>query len=73
MGVRQNGERVDNVKLPVWSNNDAHLFPLIHMQALESHHVSVNIEQWIDLVFGHKQTGPLAVKATNVFHPAVSQ
>lgn len=29
-GVRQNGEVVDNVKLPAWANGDARLFVLIH-------------------------------------------
>ena len=41
-------------------------------QALESSMISSNIHHWIDLVFGYKQTGPAAIKATNVFHPAVS-
>jgi hypothetical protein len=29
-GVRQNGELVDDVKLPAWARNDARLFVLIH-------------------------------------------
>ncbi|XKL66859.1 hypothetical protein PGB90_010279 [Kerria lacca] len=69
-GVRQNGEVVDNVKLPAWANNNARLFILIHRQMLESEYVRENLPYWIDLVFGFKQTGKAAVEAINVFHPA---
>uniref|UniRef100_A0A673T7D4 Lysosomal-trafficking regulator n=1 Tax=Suricata suricatta TaxID=37032 RepID=A0A673T7D4_SURSU len=69
-GVRQNGERVNHVNLPPWARNDPRLFILIHRQALESDHVSQNICQWIDLVFGYKQKGKASVQAINVFHPA---
>ena len=43
-----------------------------YSQALESDFVSRNLHEWIDLVFGFKQTGKAAVQAINVFHPAVS-
>ena len=40
----------------------------LHRQALESDLVSCQLNQWIDLIFGYKQRGPEAVRATNVFY-----
>lgn len=71
-GVRQNGEIVNHVMLPPWCWNNPRLFVLIHRQALESEMVRKNLHNWIDLIFGYKQTGQPAVDALNVFHPAVS-
>jgi hypothetical protein len=70
-GVRQSGDRVNDVELPPWSHCDARRFVLIQRQALESAHARENLPHWIDLVFGYKQTGKAAVEAINVFHPAV--
>ena len=28
----------------------------------------MHLHEWIDLIFGHKQSGPEAVKACNVFN-----
>lgn len=39
-----------------------------HRLALESDHVSSNLHQWIDLIFGHRQQGEAAVEALNVFY-----
>lgn len=69
-GIRQSGELVNDVKLPPWSQNSARMFVLIHRQALESDYVRRNINHWIDLVFGYKQSGQAAIDAINVFHPA---
>ncbi|XP_069997726.1 lysosomal-trafficking regulator isoform X2 [Penaeus vannamei] len=69
-GVRQSGERVHHVHLPPWSGDDPRRFVLVHRAALESPYVTQNLHHWIDLVFGHKQTGRAAVEAINVFHPA---
>ncbi|XP_037870206.1 lysosomal-trafficking regulator isoform X2 [Bombyx mori] len=66
LGIRQCGEGIDEVELPPWAA-DARLFTLLHRQALEAAHVSETLPHWIDLVFGHKQTGPAALDAINVF------
>ena len=34
--------------------------------------MSSHLHEWVDLVFGYRQTGKAAVDAVNVFHPAVS-
>lgn len=70
--MRQNGERVHNVKLPQWCQDDPRLFILVHRQSLETPLVRELLPHWIDLVFGFRQTGKQAVEAINVFHPAVS-
>ena len=54
------------MKLPPWAK-DAYEFISIHRQALESEHVSANLHNWIDLIFGYKQRGKEAEKAMNVF------
>lgn len=72
-GVRQSGEAVDNVELPPWARESARLFIFIHRQALESDITRRNLHKWIDLVFGWRQSGPPAIEAINVFHPAVSK
>ncbi|XP_033121073.1 lysosomal-trafficking regulator-like isoform X2 [Anneissia japonica] len=69
-GLRQNGELVDDVTLPIWCQGSPRLFILIHRQALESSFVSQTINGWVDLVFGYKQKGESAKEAINVFHPA---
>ncbi|XP_012252611.2 lysosomal-trafficking regulator [Athalia rosae] len=69
-GVRQNGNRVSDVELPLWCGGDARLFILAHRAALEAEPVREVLPYWIDLVFGFRQTGRPAVEAINVFHPA---
>lgn len=80
LGIRQAGQPVENVSLPPWcprkngnaeEEGDARLFCLINRQALESNIVTSTLNYWIDLIFGFKQSGEIAVKSVNVFHPAV--
>lgn len=69
MGVRSDGSVVGDVVLPPWAHNNARLFVMKMMEALESPYVSKQLHHWIDLVFGYQQTGEEALKAKNVFHP----
>ena len=68
-GETQNGHLVDNVVLPPWAKGSARRFIRMHRRALESDHVSKQLNAWIDLVFGAKQKGPAAVEAHNLFLP----
>ncbi|EMR10041.1 hypothetical protein PNEG_01795 [Pneumocystis murina B123] len=61
-------EIIDSVILPPWAKGDPKLFIKKHREALECDYVSEHLNEWIDLIFGFKQQGELAVKATNIFH-----
>eukprot|EP00961_Rhodomonas_salina_P215953 2917463-Rhodomonas_salina.1 len=64
--------QIGDVILPLWANDAQHLVKTMR-EALESEHVSRNLHNWIDLIFGYKQTGEEAAKADNVFHPMTYQ
>ncbi|BBN02508.1 WD repeat and FYVE domain-containing protein 3 [Marchantia polymorpha subsp. ruderalis] len=66
-GVKQSGEKVDDVILPPWAKGSTREFVCRHREALESQYVSENLHHWIDLIFGYRQRGKPAVDATNVF------
>lgn len=52
LGTLQNTkERVDDVILPPWAKSPED-FISIHRRALESEYVSMNLHNWIDLIFG---------------------
>lgn len=47
------GGYLQDVKMPKWAK-DADDFLKINREALESHHVSMHLHEWIDLIFGYK-------------------
>ncbi|KAF2882214.1 hypothetical protein ILUMI_23956 [Ignelater luminosus] len=67
LGVQEDGIAVGDVDLPPWANTPEE-FVRINRMALESEFVSCQLHQWIDLIFGYKQKGPEAIRATNVFY-----
>eukprot|EP00750_Incisomonas_marina_P022048 INCI4831.1.p1 GENE.INCI4831.1~~INCI4831.1.p1 ORF type:complete len:774 (+),score=149.95 INCI4831.1:113-2434(+) len=67
LGRRQNGERVGDVALPPWARS-ATDFVRKMREALESDYVSEHLHEWIDLIFGYKQTGKEAERAHNLFY-----
>ncbi|CAL4092304.1 unnamed protein product, partial [Meganyctiphanes norvegica] len=67
LGSTEEEGMVDDVKLPPWASSPEE-FVRINRMALESEFVSCQLHQWIDLIFGYKQRGPEAVRATNVFY-----
>ncbi|VDK38827.1 unnamed protein product [Taenia asiatica] len=69
LGTRHDGDIVDSVKLPPWAKGDPRLFVLVNRAALESPYVTAHIPEWIDLVFGYKQTGRWGERAINLYHP----
>lgn len=66
-GITSTGERMNNLVLPPWAHGSPYEFIYRMREALESPFVSHHLHHWIDLIFGCKQTGKLAVKSLNVF------
>ncbi|XP_017789019.1 PREDICTED: neurobeachin [Habropoda laboriosa] len=67
LGRQEDGSVVGDVELPPWASSPEE-FIRINRMALESEFVSCQLHQWTDLIFGYKQKGPEAVRATNVFY-----
>jgi hypothetical protein len=65
--LQLNNQLLNDVLLPPWANNSSEEFIRIHRLALESEYVSAHLHEWIDLIFGYKQTGQAAIDALNVF------
>ncbi|XP_059906846.1 LOW QUALITY PROTEIN: neurobeachin-like protein 1 [Gadus macrocephalus] len=68
VGCEISKERVDHVLQCPRGAKSPEDFIYKHRKALESEHVSAHLHEWIDLIFGHKQRGPAAVEALNVFY-----
>uniref|UniRef100_A0A1X7UAC0 BEACH domain-containing protein n=1 Tax=Amphimedon queenslandica TaxID=400682 RepID=A0A1X7UAC0_AMPQE len=67
LGIRSDGDRVNDVILPPWAKN-AREFTSKCLESLECEYVSERLHNWIDLIFGYKQQGTEAMKANNLFH-----
>ena len=65
LGQKENKELVDDVFVPC--NNNPYDFVLTLREVLEGDTVSMNIQKWIDLIFGYKNRGKEADAAYNVF------
>lgn len=67
LGSTQNGDRVDDVKLPPWARSGRD-FIKKNRKALESPICTRKLPRWIDLIFGSKSRGEAALEASNLFH-----
>jgi factor associated with neutral sphingomyelinase activation len=67
LGLRHNGRRVGDVELPKWADSPDD-FVTKSREALESENVSAQLHNWIDLIFGYRNSGPEAEKADNLFY-----
>jgi hypothetical protein len=61
-------ERVNSVELPQWCKQNPYIYIYVLRKALECKEVSMSLNNWIDLIFGYKQTGEEAKNAYNVFY-----
>ncbi len=58
---------IPHVQLPRWAKSPQKFISIMRA-ALESDYVSLNINQWIDLIFGEKQRGEKAGNYYNLFY-----
>ena len=62
------GGDVNDVVLPPWAEKPSD-FIYWNRRALESDYVSSHLNEWIDLIWGYKQTGEAAEQADNLYDP----
>ena len=58
---------INDVKLPLWSNNNPINFVIKLRRYLETNYINSNINKWIDLIFGLNQKGEKAEENRNIF------
>jgi hypothetical protein len=68
-GNNQNQVTVNDVRLPEWAKEEPRLYVKMNKKAFESCKISEKINDWIDLIFGVKQSGKEAIKSLNIFRP----
>ncbi|OMJ80662.1 hypothetical protein SteCoe_19041 [Stentor coeruleus] len=65
-GIRQNGQEVNDFEFPPWAKNN-YDFIRKHRKCLESQYTTEELHNWLDLIFGYKQTGREAANNLNIF------
>ena len=68
--TQKSRQTVKDFVLPNWSKDDPRKFSLVIKRIFESRNVNMNLNKWIDLIFGTAQSGPEAVKSLNTFRKA---
>jgi hypothetical protein len=63
---RAAGRSIADVQLPPWAHSPME-FVYLNRKALESSFVSEQLNHWIDLIFGYKQRGELALASNNLY------
>ena len=58
---------INDVSLPLWSDNDGYKFIKKHRELLESSKINETINEWFNIIFGSKQKGKEAKKINNLF------
>ncbi len=61
------GGKTFDVILPEWSKNNSYSYISIHKELFEINQISDNLSDWVDLIFGYKQSGKNAIEANNLF------
>ena len=64
--IKEEKFRVENVDLPKWSNNNKNIFIIKMREILENEKLDIN--NWVDLIFGINQRGKGALKRGNLFY-----
>ena len=72
-GLNSEKKNIDNVIIPNWGKHSPRLFCELFKKSIESQYVSININNWIDLIFGYKQKGIAAEKSYNTFREVCSK
>eukprot|EP00271_Cylindrocystis_brebissonii_P011984 TRINITY_DN3000_c2_g1_i1.p1 TRINITY_DN3000_c2_g1~~TRINITY_DN3000_c2_g1_i1.p1 ORF type:complete len:2905 (-),score=592.76 TRINITY_DN3000_c2_g1_i1:326-8950(-) len=68
LGAKQDGQLLGDVVLPKWAKGSQEEFVRKCREALECEYVCDHLHEWIDLIFGVKQSGPAAEEAGNLFY-----
>ena len=61
-------KKIEEVETPKWCENNAYYFVKKHRELLESYEISINLNEWINLIFGSKQKGSIANKIKNLYN-----